>query len=66
VAGQICSKAFVMIIYMYRGNGYLTLEKALEKKRADKDVSVTPVEIPISEIIKQRRNREKNCSSRIS
>ena len=65
MAGQICSKAFVMIIYMYRGNGYLTLEKALEKKRADKDVrykgvGVTPMYIPVSEIIKQRRNREKD------
>ena len=46
-----------MIIYMYRGNGYLTLEKALEKKRADKDVRynsvrVTPLEIPEKEVSK--------------
>jgi hypothetical protein len=54
-----------MIVYMYRGNGYATKVEALNKKRMDKDHDITPIYIPLREIIKQKRGlgdkNNKNC-----
>lgn len=48
-----------MIVYMYRGNGYLTLKQAEEKRAENCSGDITPIFIPAREVIRQLRKRNK-------
>lgn len=48
-----------IIIYMYRGNGYLTYQGAFNKKNKDtdkrfKDVGISKIKVPLKYIIKEK------------